>query len=258
MKKRKLTFVFGISMLTFVILLTYFYYDKLLSELTTSDLLFFSMISTIAGAVAFGFLWLISFIVKKGKNIERPKLYNISGSFFLIFAVILYLVVRDIPLKNLEMSIFLSIFVFCIVPLIATLLIVSKKLSLLLTFLLSLSMFLLFLNIYYYKRMFLDLTTGDLLNFSIGGTIAGGIGGFLYWVSTQRKLGAIAGVITGAFLMFFAIILFIHTRNVALDEIYMATFISVLAIFTLFVFVPGLFVIILIYNYYGKRGGEWI
>lgn len=258
MKKRNLTFVFGVSVLTFLIALTFTYYDKMLSELMTGDILFFSIISTIAGSATFFALWIITFIRKKGKDIEHPKLYNISGSFFLIFALILYLVVGDIALKDLEMSMFLHIFVICIFSLIAFLLIITKKVSLLLTFLVSLAMVILFLNIYYYKQMFLDLTTGDLLHFSIGALVAGGIGGFIYWVITGRKLGAIAGVIASAFLMFFAIVLFIHTRNVALDEIYMATFISALTVFVLFAFIPGLFVIILIYNYYGKRGNEWM
>jgi hypothetical protein len=113
----------------------------------------------------------------------------------------------------------------------------------------SLAVFLGLLAFNYYDKMFYELKTGDLLYFSIWSTIAGGIGAIICFLLTER-----AGDfnLSGAFILIFFGLLYMHTGNVVFDEIIMASFISVLTLFS-FIFVSGLFVMIMLFNYYQKK-----
>lgn len=253
MRKRSIAFAFGVSLLTFLVLLTMNYYDKKLSELTTSDLLFFSIWSTVAGAIVIFTSWVLLIAFKKVRKPDRPKFYNISGALFLLFAIILYLHVKDIPLEDLTMATFLSVLVFYISPIIFCLFILTRKISLLFSFGISLTVFLILLAVNYYDKIFVDLTTSDLLFFSIWSTVAGGIGVFIYFTFSHR-VGDLN--ISGAFILVFASLLYCHTGSVTFDEIIMSAFISALTFFALF-FVLGLFVIIVLFNHYKKKS-KWV
>lgn len=249
MRKRSLAFAFGVSLFTFLILLTENYYDSLFLELTTTDLLIFTILSTLTGAIALFSLWLVLFAIKKGELSEKPQIYNVSGLLFLLFALILYLYMRDIPLRELKMPVLLAILVFYITPLVIGLFVLCRKLSLILTFGISLAVFLILLTATYYDKMFYEVKTIDLLYFSIWSTIAGGIGAGIYFLLTER-LGDFN--LSGAFILIFFGLLYMHTGNIELEDVIMATFISVLTLFS-FILVSGLFVLIMIFNHYKKK-----
>ncbi|MFX0132042.1 MAG: hypothetical protein ACFFDN_00220 [Candidatus Hodarchaeota archaeon] len=248
MKKHGLAFSFGVSLFTFLILLTENYYDRMLVELTTGDLLIFTLISTITGFITLFAFWGILIALKRGTLSDGPKIYNISGGLFLLFAIILYLYVRDIPLKVLSMSIFISIIAFYILPIVLVLFLLTRKISLILTFGTSIAVFLALLSVNYYDKMLSEVKTGDLLYFSIWSTIAGCIGAGLSFFLTER-VGDFN--LSGAFILIFAGLLFLHAGDALFKDIIMATFISVLTLFS-FIFISGIFVIIMLFNYYKK------
>lgn len=251
-KKIYIAFSFGIALLTSIVLLTVQFYDRMLSEITTLDLLWVSIWGAVAGFATMSIAWILLLIHLR--QVGRPKLYNISGGLFLLFAALLYILCRNITLAEMTMATFIAILVYGIFPVLLFLFLVSRKISLVFTFGVSFITFIVFLTVNYHDKMFLDLMTGDLIWYSIYGLIAGGL--------SLAILKLVTGLwgdlnLSGMFIFIFAIILFIHCGNIALWDVAMATFNSVLIIFCFFLII-GIYVITKLYKYQkDKRGGKW-
>jgi len=224
----------------------------MLFELSTLDLLWISIWGAVAGGVTALIIGILAFFLL-GKS-GRPKLYNISGGLFLLFSVLMYIHCRDITLGDLTMATFISILVFHIFTVLMILFILTRKISLVLTFGVSFMTFIAFLTVNYYDMMFMDLLIGDLLWYSICGVIAGSIS-LLFMKGLTGRWGDLN--LSGGLILAFAILLFIHCGNIELRDVAMSTFISVLTIFSFFLII-GIFVITKLYKHQkDKRGGKW-
>lgn len=252
LKKLHIAFCFGIALLTSIILLTVQFYDRMLFELTTLDLLWISIWGAVAGGIAAVILGVLAFFLL-GKT-GKPKLYNISGVLFLLFAVLMYIHCRDIRLGELTMATFISILVFHIFTVLMILFILSRKVSLVLTFGVSFITFISFLTVNYYDMMFMDLMIGDLLWYAICGVIAG----MISLILMKAFIGRWGDFnLSGGLILAFAILMYIHCGNIELRDVVMGTFISVLTIFSFFLII-GIFVITKIYKHQkDKQGGKW-